>query len=300
MKLALVQNLLDDQWPSMKVVSQNLYSSINSLPDCIIQADLIPASSHKLLELSRIQIAGPVSRKINHYEKIVRMHMCYPYYIQKATQQYDAILICDNAYAHLANSLPAECVAIFCHDASFYKPVLDRSCSLISRYLINKVARGLRRARVVFYPTESVRADLLSANLVDPNRLHKAVYGISPTYTNKSNEDALTKLKFQALSGRKYILHVGSCVPRKRMDILLRSFYHVRNIDPELLLVKAGQPWETAQQQMINDLQIGERILTFHDLTNSELAHLYRNALVVMMPSDFEGFGLPVAEAALL
>ena len=36
------------------------------------------------------------------------------------------------------------------------------------------------------------------------------------------------------------LLHVGSCIPRKRIDVLLKVLRAVREVDPRVRLLKAG------------------------------------------------------------
>jgi glycosyltransferase involved in cell wall biosynthesis len=94
-----------------------------------------------------------------------------------------------------------------------------------------------------------------------------------------------------------YLLHVGSCVPRKRIDVLLDVFAAARGRRPDLRLVKAGGAWTPAQRDQIGRLNLGSAIVHRPDLTRAELAALYRRAALVLVPSEMEGFGLPVIEA---
>ena len=48
---------------------------------------------------------------------------------------------------------------------------------------------------------------------------------------------------------------------------------------------------------MVEDLQIGNSIVVVPFLTRRELAAVYRRATILLMPSEAEGFGLPVVEA---
>jgi len=52
-----------------------------------------------------------------------------------------------------------------------------------------------------------------------------------------------------------------------------------------------------AFNQLVRELGIGERLHLLHRVSEEEKARLYRAAHVLCLPTRYEGFGLPVAEA---
>jgi glycosyltransferase involved in cell wall biosynthesis len=92
-------------------------------------------------------------------------------------------------------------------------------------------------------------------------------------------------------------MHVGSCIPRKRIDLLLEIVAAVRRLRPEARLVKAGGNWTAAQRQQIDRLGLGGVVEHRPNLSRPALAELYRSAELVLVPSEQEGFGIPVIEA---
>ena len=93
------------------------------------------------------------------------------------------------------------------------------------------------------------------------------------------------------------LLHVGSCIPRKRIDLLLRVFAAVREVDPRVRLVKAGGSLTAAQLELARSLGVDTHIVQMPFLETATLAALYRRADVALVTSEREGFGLPVVEA---
>jgi glycosyltransferase involved in cell wall biosynthesis len=95
------------------------------------------------------------------------------------------------------------------------------------------------------------------------------------------------------------VLHVGSTIPRKRIDVLLEVFARVkRNTGARLRLLRVGGKFTAAQQSQATALGLENeslRVLPF--LSPAELAVVYRGATIVLVPSESEGFGLPVIEA---
>jgi len=100
-------------------------------------------------------------------------------------------------------------------------------------------------------------------------------------------------------------LHVSSCFPRKGVDVLLKAYFMAFNqFDAVELLIKTfdnphntvAQQLQTLQEQYPNGPTV--RIVSA-DLSQDELASLYHQSDVMVAPSRAEGFGLPMAEAAL-
>ena len=93
------------------------------------------------------------------------------------------------------------------------------------------------------------------------------------------------------------LLHVGAMVPRKRLDLVLRLFAHVRASIPAAVLVRVGGTLSPAMSELARQLGIEGAIIKMPFLSRADLAALYRRADALVLTSDQEGFGLPVIEA---
>jgi glycosyltransferase involved in cell wall biosynthesis len=132
-----------------------------------------------------------------------------------------------------------------------------------------------------------VRSQLERFGLIDPTRLVHVPYGVSAEFTPGADPP----------NGYPFLLHVGSCIPRKRIDVLLDVFAAVRRGRPDLRLVKVGGPWAPAQKEQLGRLGLAGAVDTRNGLTRGDIAALYCAAALVLLPSVAEGFGLPVIEA---
>lgn len=95
-----------------------------------------------------------------------------------------------------------------------------------------------------------------------------------------------------------FILAVGEFEPRKRIPDLIaghRAYHQAAASDPppcRLVIVGAGGSDETRAQELA-----GPECDMLGRVDNSTLANLYRTATLLVYPSSYEGFGLPVLEA---
>ena len=184
---------------------------------------------------------------------------------------------------------PRERVGIYCHDIDAYRALLPGSKAPRSRVLLSKLLlKGLRHASVVFHSTLSVRDEILRHDFVPAARLVLAPLGIAAEY-----------LAVPAMSSnaRPYLLHVGSCIPRKNIELLLNLFAAVRRRVPALELVQVGGIWTAAQRAQLEQLGLAPYIRQSRGITRDELARIYAGATAVIVPSLAEGFGIPVIEA---
>src|SRR5438445_12563733 len=94
--------------------------------------------------------------------------------------------------------------------------------------MARRILGGLQKAVVVFYSTTAVRQQIEAHGLLDPCRLVPAPYGIAPEFRPAPLNSDATADPVDGLDGLPFLLHVGSCIPRKRIDVVLEVFARVR------------------------------------------------------------------------
>lgn len=113
-----------------------------------------------------------------------------------------------------------------------------------------------------------------------------------------AQENELTE-KYQ-LSTQDYFLFVGTLEPRKNLALLLDAFetYKATIKDQTQLIIAGGKGWknEVFEQRLAQHPNKNEIVITGY-ISNEELSFLYRHAVALIYPSQYEGFGFPVIEA---
>ena len=85
---------------------------------------------------------------------------------------------------------------------------------------------------------------------------------------------------------------VSNAKAHKNVEVVFRALAHHR----ELGLVVVG-PAAAAMTALAARAGVDDRVEVRHDVSDAELARLYRGSAALLMPSTREGFGLPVLEA---
>lgn len=96
-----------------------------------------------------------------------------------------------------------------------------------------------------------------------------------------------------------YILFVGTIQPRKNIKNLIEAFSIIAQKDTKISLVIIGKKGWMYEDILQADSEFGvrERVQFLHEVPNSDLPVFYKSAVCFVLPSLYEGFGLPVLEA---
>jgi len=97
----------------------------------------------------------------------------------------------------------------------------------------------------------------------------------------------------------RFLLFVGTLEPRKNLPRLLRAFARLRDdaTVPPLVIVGGGGWGGEDLPRLIEQLDLQERVILSGYVSDAQLQALYAAAHCLLMPSLYEGFGLPVLEA---
>jgi alpha-1,3-rhamnosyl/mannosyltransferase len=179
--------------------------------------------------------------------------------------------------AHFQHALPLGFrgrSVVTLHDVSFEtdRTAMGRLDRAVFRVVVPRAARNADHVLVV---SERTRRDVERLYGVDPAKITVTPNGVDPAFTPGDN-------------GASYLLFVGAIQRRKDPLAALEAARAVG-----LPLVVAGPEKEPALARQLRD---GGAELRGY-VSKDELAGLYRGAAALVLPSRFEGFGLPVLEA---
>ena len=158
--------------------------------------------------------------------------------------------------------------------------------------------RGIRAATHVICVSEATKSDLMQHLAVAEAKITVIYNGIDHSVFKPSPVD---DGRFSA----PYVLYVGSERPRKNLVCLMRAFAALKDRGQgfaSLRLLKVGSAgrsdgFRTATLEEARRLGVDRDIDFVDHVSDQALAVLYSNALALVYPSLYEGFGLPVVEA---
>ncbi|WP_165865848.1 glycosyltransferase family 4 protein [Lucifera butyrica] len=99
---------------------------------------------------------------------------------------------------------------------------------------------------------------------------------------------------------RNLFLMVGTIAPRKGHAFALAAFERLWDAGVDVKLAIAGNNWvcKDFAGRLLSHPEYGRRLIWFDNPTDAEILCCYRHAAALLFPSNAEGFGLPLMEAA--
>ena len=156
---------------------------------------------------------------------------------------------------------------------------------------------GIRKAAHVISVSEATKRDLMRHLDVPDEKITVIHNGVDhEVFHPCQNRDSYDS---------PYLLYVGSERPRKNFSMLLRTFTLLKQQGHpfnSLTLLKVGpagrsDAFRKATLDETRRLGIERDIRFVESVSDQELAVIYANALALVFPSLYEGFGLPIVEA---
>ncbi len=289
-RVAVICDFAEERWPSMDLVGNMLHASL--------------AEEWTGGRSTLIRPKMPFARS-SHPHKISRVFgrfVHYPRELRRISDKFDVFHITDHSYAHLAHELPGERTVVTCHDIDAFRCLIDPRVrrSAAFRSITRRVLTGMQHAAYVTCDTEATRQELLAHELMPAEKLTVVHNGVHPAFNANPNSEADSELS--SVLGREQgqcpeLIHVGSTIPRKRIDVLLNVFAELRRHRPDLRLLRVGGEFTAPQRELAQSLGVLQHIDTLPKLTEPLLAAAYRRSAVLLQTSESEGFGLPVIEA---
>ena len=154
------------------------------------------------------------------------------------------------------------------------------------------VPESVRRAALVLCPSESTSRDVRKFFDLPGERVRSTPLGVDPSWlrTSPPSNEQRARLGLP----ERFVLFVGAREPRKNVPVLVRAHEVARRMAPDLVpdLVFAGPPgWG---QQSVEQ---SPSVRTTGYLSDEDLRLTVAGADCLVLPSRYEGFGLPLLEA---
>jgi glycosyltransferase involved in cell wall biosynthesis len=150
----------------------------------------------------------------------------------------------------------------------------------------------VERADAVICISETTRQDL--ETFYDIRGDHIYVIPLACSEAFKALPQEVSKKGFQ---GRHpFLLYVGDRNHYKNFARLVRS-YAAWQHTKEVSLYVVGRPWSIPEKALISELKIEQFVRLITDLDDEGLCRLYHQAVALVYPSLYEGFGIPLLEA---
>ncbi len=164
------------------------------------------------------------------------------------------------------------------------------------RYLTSQTARSCQSARRVITISESSRQDVHRFFDVPLEMIDVVTPGVDPAFHPLAPQ-AVEQFRQQNELPAQFLLHVGTLQPRKNIPILLEALAKLKR--PDLLMVLAGGKGWLYDEIFaeVHALKLEKQVRFTGYVPDELLPYWYNAATLLVFPSLYEGFGMPIIEA---
>lgn len=265
------RNFASDPWKSMHRYSNEIVSAVRKFSDGLEISEYVP--SEKLLS------AGSTLGRRVLYPAAAKLKM-----------DADVIHVLDQAYADLLHLKTRAAKIVTCHDLEFWRQRNFLNSSVRARLLA-----GIALADAVMCPSQAIRDELTRLQPKLHPKIHVIYNGVPENFKPGDRVAARRKL---GLGSEFVALNVGTVeLPRKNVSFLFGVFEEVKKRNVPLLFVQIGGKFTSDQYRGLAKAGLMSVARELGKVDDETLLDWYQAADVVVVPSLYEGFGLPVLEA---
>lgn len=155
---------------------------------------------------------------------------------------------------------------------------------------------SVRKASMIFTISQASKDDIIKIYGVPEDKVIVTHLGIKTISNFKNQKENMDKIIEKYGVDGEYVLFVGTLQPRKNILRLIEAFSRLKE-DIKLVVVgKKGWMYEEILEAP-KKFNIENKVRFLDFVSDEDLPFFYKNAVCFVLPSLYEGFGLPVLEA---
>lgn len=174
----------------------------------------------------------------------------------------------------------------------FFSP-LHRAYSFVM------IRHAIQDSQFVITDSEFTKSDILRSFRVKEEKIIPIHLGVSKQFKVVDDPSEIAQFRSRFGLSRQYILFVGNCKPHKGLEVLLQAFKNIVPVFPEVELVFVGGLLSNDKrlESIISQSEFTGKARALGSLSDEDLVLAYNAAEMLVLPSLYEGFGLPALEA---
>jgi glycosyltransferase involved in cell wall biosynthesis len=181
-----------------------------------------------------------------------------------------------------------------------YKPIDRKMYTAKFRY-------ACKNADKIIAISNQTKEDIVQFYNIQPKKIEVCYQSCNPAFATTVSGDEKQRVKELYQLPDRYFLYVGSVIERKNLLAVCKAIKQLQGeVDIPLVVIGNGSVYLEKVKSYVQEANIADRIIFLTDSLNAktkafqsaqDFPAIYQQAVAMIYPSTFEGFGIPVLEA---
>ena len=145
--------------------------------------------------------------------------------------------------------------------------------------------------------SNQTKEDIIKYYGISPEKIHVIYQSCDPRFSTPVPPGKVDEVKAKYHLPDDYMLYVGSVIGRKNLGNIIRAMDQLGKAQsPPLVIIGSGRKYEREVRELIRSRKL-EHACHWISPAFEEFPAVYKGARIFILPSYFEGFGIPLLEA---
>jgi glycosyltransferase involved in cell wall biosynthesis len=173
-----------------------------------------------------------------------------------------------------------------------------------------KFTYAAQNATRVIAISKQTKDDLVDMYGISPNKIDICYQSCNPAFGEEVSNEELQRIKQLYHLPNQFFLYVGSVIERKNLLTICKALYALKGrLDIPLVVIGDGGAYKQQVKQYIAGKGMDKQVIFLSEQAGTkdllsfrsakDFPAIYQQAVCMIYPSIFEGFGIPVLEAML-
>jgi glycosyltransferase involved in cell wall biosynthesis len=170
-------------------------------------------------------------------------------------------------------------------------------------YLKMTIKRNVTKATRYIAISQSTKEDFIEYMKIPESKIDVVHHGVDIKFFEKILDDKkINELKKNYSLPNNFILFVSALIPIKNIETLIKAYHNLirdnKNLSDIGLVIAGSKGWQYEPIfNLVHKLKLQDKIVFTGYFPQRDLPTLYSAAKLFVLPSIYEGFGIPVVEA---
>ncbi|MBM3136230.1 MAG: glycosyltransferase family 4 protein, partial [Chloroflexi bacterium] len=168
-----------------------------------------------------------------------------------------------------------------------------------SQRYYGQIRQAVHSAEAIIAVSASTKRDLIAHTAAPAAKITVVYEAAGPAFRPVTDAAALAAVRQKYGLPPGFVLFIGTIEPRKNLPTLLQAWAQTRHssLVTRHSLVIGGKPGWLYEETIAQARELGTAVQFIGGVLPEDLPALYSAARLFVLPSVYEGFGLPVLEA---